>query len=314
MKLAFVFPGQGSQSIGMLGGLAEQYPLVRETFQEASDPLGFDLWSMVAEGPKEALNQTVNTQPAMLAAGVASWRVWQQQGGVAPSVMAGHSLGEYSALVCAGALHFGDAIRLVAERGRLMQEAVPAGEGAMAAILGLDDEQVRVVCREAAEGGVVEAVNYNAPGQVVIAGDTEAVGRATAQAKEAGAKRALPLPVSVPSHSSLMRKAAERYAAAMAPVVINPPEIPVINNVDVVAELEPDSIRGALIRQLHNPVRWVETVREMSAAGVDTLVECGPGKVLAGLNKRINKGMKAFPLLDQATLETALAFTQGGED
>lgn len=310
MKLAFVFPGQGSQAVGMLADLAAAYPTVGETFAEASELLGFDLWQMVTDGPKETLNQTINTQPAMLTAGVATWRVWQQQGGAEPSVMAGHSLGEYSALVCAGALDFGDAVKLVAERGRLMQEAVPEGEGAMAAILGLDDEQVRAVCSSAAEGGVVEAVNFNAPGQVVIAGSADAVQRATVAAKEAGAKRALPLPVSVPSHSSLMREAAERFGAAMAPIVINPPEIPVINNVDVSAEIEPDAIRGALTRQLYNPVRWVETVREMHGAGVNTLIECGPGKVLAGLNKRIEKGMKAAPLFDQATLEAAATLTQ----
>ena len=314
MKLAFVFPGQGSQSIGMLTGLADHFPAVTETFSEASDSLGFDLWNMVSEGSKETLNQTINTQPAMLAAGVACWRVWQQQGGAAPSVMAGHSLGEYSALVCAGALHFEDAIKLVAERGRLMQEAVPVGQGAMAAILGLEDEQVRSVCNSAADGGVVEAVNFNAPGQVVIAGSTDAVERATALAKEAGAKRALPLPVSVPSHSSLMREAAERFAEAMTPITINPPEIPVINNVDVSAEIEPDSVRGSLIRQLYNPVRWVETVQEMKSAGVDTLIECGPGKVLAGLNKRIDRQMKAAPLFDPASLEAAIALTRQEEE
>ncbi|HIJ22541.1 MAG: ACP S-malonyltransferase [Gammaproteobacteria bacterium] len=314
MKLAFVFPGQGSQSIGMLTGLAAHFPAVTETFSEASDSLGFDLWNMVSEGSKETLNQTINTQPAMLAAGVACWRVWQQQGGAAPSVMAGHSLGEYSALVCAGALHFEDAIKLVAERGRLMQEAVPVGQGAMAAILGLEDEQVRSVCNSAADGGVVEAVNFNAPGQVVIAGSTDAVERATALAKEAGAKRALPLPVSVPSHSSLMREAAERFAEAMTPITINPPEIPVINNVDVSAEIEPDSVRGSLIRQLYNPVRWVETVQEMKSAGVDTLIECGPGKVLAGLNKRIDRQMKAAPLFDPASLEAAIALTRQEEE
>jgi [acyl-carrier-protein] S-malonyltransferase len=311
MKLAFLFPGQGSQSVGMLADLANAYPVVTETFSEASEQLGFDLWKMVAEGPKERLNQTVNTQPAMLTAAVAAWRVWQQQGGAEPSVMAGHSLGEYSALVCAGSLHFGDAVKLVAERGRLMQEAVPAGEGAMAAILGLEDDQVRSVCRDAAQGDVVEAVNFNAPGQVVIAGSAAAIERATVLAKEAGAKRALPLPVSVPSHSSLMREAAEQFGAAMAPVVINPPLIPVINNVDVIAEIEPDSIRGALTRQLYNPVRWVETIQEMQRAGVDAVIECGPGKVLAGLNKRIEKGMNVAPLFDQASLEAALTLTNG---
>ena len=311
MKLAFVFPGQGSQAVGMLADLAAQYPIVGETFTEASDQLGFNLWQMVSEGPKESLNQTINPQPAMLTAGVATWRVWQQQNGLEPSVMAGHSLGEYAALVFSGALDFSEAVKLVAERGRLMQEAVPEGEGAMAAILGLDDDQVRTVCGSAAEGGVVEAVNFNAPGQVVIAGSADAVQRATVLAKEAGAKRALPLPVSVPSHSSLMRQAAERFGSAMAPIVINPPEIPVINNVDVSAEIEPDAIRGSLTRQLYNPVRWVETIREMKRAGVDTLIECGPGKVLAGLNKRIEKEIKAAPLFDQASLEAAISLTNG---
>ncbi len=306
MKLAIVFPGQGSQAVGMLGELAADYPVVTETFAEASDQLGYDLWQLVSDGPKESLNETVNTQPAMLAAGVACWRIWQQQDGAEPSVMAGHSLGEYSALVSSGALDFTDAVKLVAERGRLMQEAVPAGEGAMAAILGLDDEQVQAVCRQASEKGVVEAVNFNAPGQVVIAGAASAVEQATGFAKEAGAKRALPLPVSVPSHSSLMREAAERFAQSMQPIVINPPEIPVINNVEVMAEIEPEVIRGALIRQLHSPVRWVETIREMGQSGVDTLIECGPGKVLAGLNKRIDKGMKVAPVHDRKSLESAL--------
>ncbi|MBC8518905.1 MAG: ACP S-malonyltransferase [Gammaproteobacteria bacterium] len=313
MKLAFVFPGQGSQSVSMLAELAESHAVVGETFGEASDQLGMDLWKLVQEGPKEALNQTTNTQPAMLAAGVATWRVWNQQAGIAPSIMAGHSLGEYSALVAAGALHFGDAIKLVAERGRLMQEAVPEGEGAMAAILGLEDDQVRAVCSDAADGGVVEPVNFNSPGQVVIAGSADAVERAIEAAKEAGAKRALPLPVSVPSHSSLMREAAEKFAVAMEPVMINSPEIPVINNVDVSAEIEPDSIREALTRQLYNPVRWVETVRKMHGEDVDMLVECGPGKVLAGLNKRIERGMKAMAVFDNASLEAAINTVNGEE-
>lgn len=313
MKLAFVFPGQGSQSVGMLAELAESHPVVGETFSEASDQLGMNLWQLVQEGPKEALNQTTNTQPAMLAAGVAAWRVWNQQTDIRPAVMAGHSLGEYSALVAAGALDFGDAIKLVAERGRLMQEAVPEGEGAMAAILGLEDDQVRSVCSSAADGGVVEPVNFNSPGQVVIAGSADAVGRAIEAAKEAGAKRALPLPVSVPSHSSLMREAAEKFAEAMMPVVINSPEIPVINNVDVRMESDPDSIRDALSRQLYNPVRWVETVREMHGEGVEMLVECGPGKVLAGLNKRIERGMKAMAVFDNASLEAAINTVNGEE-
>lgn len=314
MTLAFVFPGQGSQSVGMLADLAENHPVVTETFSEASDVLGFDLWNLVQQGPKEALNQTTNTQPAMLTAGVATWHVWNQMGGAKPSVMAGHSLGEYTALVCAGALNFGDAVRLVAERGRLMQEAVPEGEGAMAAILGLEDDQVRSVCSEATQApSVVEAVNFNSPGQVVIAGSADAVGRAIELAKGAGAKRALPLPVSVPSHSSLMREAADRFAAVMAPIVINSPEITVINNVDVKAEQDPDAIRGALARQLYNPVRWVETVGEMSRKGVDRVVECGPGKVLAGLNKRIDRGMQAMALFDAKSMESALETINGEE-
>ncbi len=310
MKLAFVFPGQGSQAVGMMADLAEQHSVVGETFAEASEALGFDLWNMVQEGTKESLNQTTNTQPAMLTAGVAAWRVWQQQSGTTPSIMAGHSLGEYSALVCSGALHFGDAVKLVAERGRLMQEAVPEGEGAMAAILGLTDDQVRSVCGDAAQGAVVEAVNFNAPGQVVIAGSADAIGRATVLAKEAGAKRALPLPVSVPSHSSLMREAAEHFATAISSITINAPEIPVINNVDVSIETDPDAIRDSLARQLYNPVRWVETVQKMQQSGVDTLIECGPGKVLAGLNKRIERGMKAAPLFDCTSLDAAMALTQ----
>ncbi len=311
MKLAFVFPGQGSQSVGMLSELADSYTVVGETFSEASDALGMDLWGLVQQGPKESLNQTTNTQPAMLAAGVATWRVWNQQMDIRPSIMAGHSLGEYSALVCAGALNFGDAVKLVAERGRLMQEAVPEGEGAMAAILGLEDDQVRTICSDAAGSGVVEAVNFNSPGQVVIAGSADAVGRAIEAAKGAGAKRALPLPVSVPSHSSLMHGAAERFAEAMAPVVINPPEIPIINNVDVSAEVEPDSIRGALARQLYNPVRWVEIINEMHREGVDTLIECGPGKVLAGLNRRIERSMKAMAVFDAGSLESAINTVNG---
>ncbi len=314
MRLAFVFPGQGSQSVGMLADLAENHPVVTETFGEASDVLGFDLWSLVQEGPVEALNQTTNTQPAMLTAGIATWRVWNQMGGARPAVMAGHSLGEYTALVSAGALQFGDAVRLVAERGRLMQEAVPEGEGGMAAILGLEDDRVRSICSDASSApSVVEAVNFNSPGQVVIAGSADGVGRAIELAREAGAKRALPLPVSVPSHSSLMREAADRFAAVMEPIEINSPEIPVINNVDVKAEQDPDAIRGALARQLYNPVRWVETVLQMKQESVDAVVECGPGKVLAGLNKRIDRGIKAMALFDTGSMETALNTINGEE-
>ena len=292
MKLAFVFPGQGSQSVGMMQGWGERAE-VRDTFAEASDALGQDLWALVADGPAELLNQTVNTQPAMLAADVAVWRVWQAAGGATPALLAGHSLGEYTALVAAGALSFADAITLVRFRAEAMQAAVPEGVGAMAAILGLDDDAVRAVCSEAAQGEVVEAVNLNSPGQVVIAGNKAAVERAMALAKEKGAKRALPLPVSVPSHSSLMLPAAEKLLAHLQSVAIAAPAIPVLHNVDVQSHAEPDAIRAALAKQLHTPVRWVETVQALKAAGIERVIECGPGKVLAGLNKRIDDSLPA---------------------
>lgn len=306
MSLAFVFPGQGSQSLGMLKELAGAFPLVTETFAEASDALGYDLWQIVQEGPEDKLNSTDITQPAMLAAGVAVWRVWQIKQGAKPSVMAGHSLGEYTALVCAGAIDFKDAIKLVAERGRLMQQAVPAGEGAMAAVLGLDDDTVRQACSDAAEGEVLEAVNFNSPGQVVVAGSKAAVDRIVALARERGAKRALTLPVSVPSHCALMKPAAEKLGAILAEITLKTPDIPVINNVDVTTSTDPDAIRDALVRQLYSPVRWVETVQKMAAEGTDKLVECGPGKVLVGLNKRIDKTINAMALYDPATLDAAL--------
>lgn len=306
MSLAFVFPGQGSQSVGMYADLAANHPEVRAVFDEASAALGYDLWQVVANGPEEELNKTSMTQPAMLAAGVAGWRVWCAKGGKMPSVMAGHSLGEYTALVCAGALEFADAVRLVAERGRFMQEAVPAGAGAMAAILGLEDVQVIEVCAQAAQGDVVSAVNFNSPGQVVVAGATAAVQRAVDLAKGAGAKRAVVLPVSVPSHCSLMKPAAERLAERLAAIDVKRPSIPVLNNVDVAVAEEPDAIRDALVRQLYSPVRWVETIQRMRADGVDRLVECGPGKVLVGLNKRIDKDMAASAIVDEASLVQAL--------
>jgi [acyl-carrier-protein] S-malonyltransferase len=305
MKLAFVFPGQGSQSVGMMQGWGERAE-VRATFAEASDALGFDLWTLVADGPAELLNQTINTQPAMLAADIAAWRAWQAAGGAAPALLAGHSLGEYAALVAAGSLGFADAVRLVRFRAEAMQAAVPEGVGAMAAILGLDDEAVRAVCTDAAVGEVVEAVNLNSPGQVVIAGNKAAVERAMALAKERGAKRALPLPVSVPSHSSLMRPAAEKLLAYLEGVTISAPRIPVLHNTDVQSHSEAAAIRAALAKQLHTPVRWVETVQALKAAGVERVIECGPGKVLAGLNKRIDDSLPALALVDEASLQAAL--------
>jgi len=306
MSLAFVFPGQGSQSVGMLKDLAENFSEVSSTFQEASNALGYDLWSLIQEGPAEKLNSTDITQPAMLASGVATWRVWQAKGGAMPSIMAGHSLGEYTALVCAGSLDFVDAIKLVSQRGKFMMEAVPAGTGAMAAILGLDDEAVRQVCLDAAEGDVLEAVNYNSPGQVVVAGHKSAIERVTVLAKDKGAKRALELPVSVPSHCALMKPAADQLAEAMNTIQFNAPSIPVLNNVDVTAVNSESEIKDALKRQLFSPVRWVEIVEKMSADGVDKIIECGPGKVLVGLNKRINKSMATAALIDTASIESAL--------
>ncbi len=308
-KFAILFPGQGSQSIGMLSALAERYPLVGQTFEEASERLGFDLGRLIAEGPAEQLNQTENTQPAMLAAGIAVWRVWLEQGGAQPASMAGHSLGEYTALIAAGALDFGDAIELVRQRGRFMQEAVPEGSGAMAAILGLDDETVRGVCAEAAGDEVVEAVNLNAPGQVVIAGDRAAVERAMQLAKDAGAKRALPLPVSVPSHCALMRPAADRLAEVLGDIPLHAPRIPVLHNVDVETSDDPEQIARRLVAQLHSPVRWVETIEGMREQGITTLIESGPGKVLTGLCKRIDKTLTGLPVFDPASLDKALEAT-----
>ena len=307
--LALVFPGQGSQAVGMLAGLAQYYPEVQESFDAALSVLGYDLWHLIQQGPEQELNRTHITQPAMLVAGVAVWRVWQSRGGKTPGIMAGHSLGEYTALVCAGALTFETAIVLVSERGRFMQEAVPGGEGAMAAILGLDDGKVMEVCARAAQGEVVAAVNFNSPGQVVVAGGTAAVARAMDLAKAAGAKRALLLPVSVPSHCALMKPAASQMRKMLQDTEFKAPVIPVINNVDVAVYNDPEAIRDALVRQLYNPVRWVETIRHMATIGIKTLIECGPGKVLAGLNKRIDKDMTAMPVYDPATMEQALAET-----
>ncbi|AML59012.1 ACP S-malonyltransferase [Serratia rubidaea] len=306
-QFAFVFPGQGSQTVGMLAELAAEFPVVEQTFGEASAALGYDLWQLVQQGPAEELNKTWQTQPALLAASVAIFRVWQQQGGNAPALMAGHSLGEYSALVCAGVLDFQEAVRLVELRGKLMQEAVPAGTGAMYAIIGLDNESIAKACADAAEGQVVSPVNFNSPGQVVIAGNKEAVERAGAACKAAGAKRALPLPVSVPSHCALMKPAADKLAVALEAVTFNAPQIPVVNNVDVKIEDDPQAIRSALVRQLYSPVRWTESVEFISAQGVSSLLEVGPGKVLTGLTKRIVDTMTAAAVNDPATLSAALA-------
>ena len=305
MSLAFIFPGQGSQSIGMLKELSENFSEVSTTFQEASDALGYDLWSCIQEGPAEKLNSTDVTQPAMLASGVATWRAWQAKGGAMPAMMAGHSLGEYTALVCSGSLDFVDAVKLVSQRGQFMMQAVPAGTGAMAAILGMEDEAVRKVCLEAAAGEVLEAVNYNSPGQIVVAGNKAAVERVCVLAKEQGAKRALELPVSVPSHCALMKPAAEQLAEVLSGISFKSPSIPVINNVDVATAESESDIRDALKRQLFSPVRWVETIEKMSADGADQFIECGPGKVLVGLNKRINKTLSSAALLDTVSIEAA---------
>lgn len=311
--LMIVFPGQGSQSIGMLADLATSHPQVQETFTQASDVLGYDAWDLLQNGEKDKLNQTEYTQPMMLTAGVAVWNVWRATGGAMPLVMAGHSLGEYTALVCAGALPFEQAVALVAERARCMQQAVPEGVGAMAAILGLEDDAVRQACADAAQGDVVEAVNFNAIGQVVIAGHTQAVERAMAMAKAAGAKRALLLPVSVPSHCALMIDAAQRFTEAVNKVVISQPDIPVVQNVDASAHVVPDEIRALLLEQLYKPVRWVDSIRAMVTLGASTLIEIGPGKVLVGLNKRIDKTLLALPVFDTASLNQALQQITGGE-
>ncbi|SFN80420.1 ACP S-malonyltransferase [Xenorhabdus japonica] len=303
---AMVFPGQGSQSLGMLADLASEFPLVEQTFAEASVVLGYDLWTLVQQGPAEELNKTWKTQPALLAASVAIWRIWQEKGGKVPSMMAGHSLGEYSALVCAGVIEFQQAIKLVELRGKLMQEAVPEGQGAMYAIIGLDNESIAKACEESAQGQVVSPVNFNSPGQVVIAGEKDAVERAGAACKAAGAKRALPLSVSVPSHCALMKSAAEQLAAALQEVEFNQPQFPIVNNVDVKVEKTADVIRDALVRQLYNPVRWAESVEYIAEQGVEQLLEIGPGKVLTGLTKRIVDTLSAVAVNDVSSLTVAL--------
>lgn len=311
MKFAFVFPGQGSQSVGMLNAFAD-HALVRETVQEASDALNQDLGKLIAEGPVEDLNLTTNTQPVMLTAAYAVYRAWQQAGGPKPAIVAGHSLGEYTALVAAGALAFRDAVPLVRFRAQAMQTAVPVGIGGMAAILGLDDDTVRAVCAEASVAGVVEAVNFNAPAQVVIAGHKAAVEKACEVAKAKGAKRALPLPVSAPFHSSLLKPASDQLREYLAGIDVQVPSIPVLNNVNVAVVNEPASIKDALVRQAAGPVRWVESVQAMAAQGVTHVVECGPGKVLAGLTKRIDGNLVGASVFDPASLEETLKLVTAG--
>jgi [acyl-carrier-protein] S-malonyltransferase len=311
MKFAFVFPGQGSQTVGMLNAFAD-HAIVRETVQEASDALNQDLGKLIAEGPAEDLNLTTNTQPVMLTAAYAIYRAWQQAGGPAPAIVAGHSLGEYTALVAAGAIAFRDAVPLVRFRAQAMQTAVPVGEGGMAAILGLDDDTVRAVCAEASVAGVVEAVNFNAPAQVVIAGHKAAVEKACEIAKAKGAKRALPLPVSAPFHSSLLKPASDQLREYLASVNVQVPAIPVINNVDVAVVNEPAGIKDALVRQAAGAVRWVESVQAMGAQGVTHVIECGPGKVLAGLTKRIDGNLVGASVFDPASLEETLKLVTAG--
>ena len=304
MSIAFVFPGQGSQQIGMMEGFAG-HPIVRSTFAEASEILGDDLWNLVQQGPIDDLNLTRNTQPVMLTAGISVWRAWQSIGGAAPAFVAGHSLGEYTALVAAGALEFSDAVPLVRFRAEAMQQAVAPGVGAMAAVVGAEDAAVADACREASQGDVVEPVNFNAPGQIVIAGNKAAVERAIVAAKARGAKRALLLPVSAPFHSSLLKPAAERLAARLAEIEIRPPAIPVVHNVDVATHDSPDAIRAALAQQAASPVRWTETINALAARGVTAIVECGPGKVLAGLTRRIDSSLDGYALIDSTSIEEA---------
>lgn len=305
-NLAFVFPGQGSQKIGMLADLAASYPVVQETFSEASAVLGYDLWDLVQNGTQEEINLTERTQPLLLTASVAVWRVWQQLGGAQPAYMAGHSLGEWSALVCAGVVAFADAVKLVQQRGKFMQEAVPAGQGAMAAIIGLDDEAIVAACKAAEQGEVVAAVNFNSPGQVVIAGTVAAVERASALCKEAGAKRALPLPVSAPFHTALMRPAADRLAEQIEATTFSVPAVPVVHNVNAQVELDPQKIKALIIEQIYSAVLWVDCVNTIGAQGISTTVECGPGKVLSGLNKRINKELTTLSIETAEDVQTVL--------
>jgi [acyl-carrier-protein] S-malonyltransferase len=314
MSFAFVFPGQGSQSLGMLGELAVAEHAVRATFAEASGVLGYDLWRLVSEGPEESLNTTERTQPAMLAAGVATWRVWLARGGATPAAVSGHSLGEFTALVCSETLGFAPAVELVRFRGQLMQEAVPAGSGAMAAVIGLEDEAIVALCREAGQGGVVDPVNFNCPGQVVIAGETAAVERALEAARLRGAKRTVMLPVSVPSHSRLMQAAGEKLRERLASLALQPPRIRYVSAVDARAHESPDDIRDVLVRQLSNPVRWTQTLRALTAADVAQVIECGPGRVLTALNRRIERrpNLAFLAIEDPASIEAALEATRSG--
>ncbi|QBZ82671.1 Malonyl CoA-acyl carrier protein transacylase [Hydrogenovibrio crunogenus] len=304
MSYAFVFPGQGSQSLGMMADMAANYPIVKTTFDEASSALGYDLWDVVQNGPEEKLNQTDITQPAMLTSGIATWRALAEQKELSPAFLAGHSLGEYSALVAAGVMTLAQGVRLVAERGRLMQSAVPAGEGAMAAVLGLEDQQIMDICAE--QDGVVEAVNFNSPGQVVIAGEKKAVDAALPAFEAAGAKRVVLLSVSVPSHCSLMKPAAEALAKELEGMTLNAPNIPVLHNASVESYQDEASIKRALIEQLYRPVQWVKTIEQMKESGVDSLYELGPGKVLMGLNRRIDRKMGMQAVYDSATLTASI--------
>jgi len=306
-QLAFVFPGQGSQKVGMLAAMAAANPVVETTFAEASEALGYDLWQLAQQGPQEEQNLTERTQPLLLTASVALWRVWQQCSDVRPALLAGHSLGEFSALVCAGSLAFADAVKLVRARGQFMQTAVPVGEGSMAAVLGMDDQQIVAICAEASsKGGVVEAVNFNSPGQVVIAGQVAAVDRAIELLKAAGCKRAMPLPVSAPFHTSLMIPAGEKLAHALEGVELKAPVIPVVHNVHAQTESDPGRIRELLIQQISSPVKWTGCVQFMAAKGIATTVECGPGRVLSGLNKRVEKSLNCFGIDEVDGLEQAL--------
>ncbi len=306
-NLAFVFPGQGSQKIGMLAEASDQFEQIKQTFDEASDALNYDMWDMVQNGEQEAINLTEYTQPILLTASVALWRAWLAQGGAAPSLMAGHSLGEFSALVCAQSLQFSDAVQLVRSRGQFMQTAVPVGVGAMAAIIGLDDEVIIELCAKAAEDQCVQAVNFNSPGQVVIAGHKEAVERAIVLLKEAGAKRALPLPVSAPFHTNLMKPAGERLEEALANIAIAKPVTPVVHNVHAQTELDPENIRALLVEQIYSPVKWTQCVQAMVAAGIEHTVECGPGKVLSGLNRRVHKPLSCSAIESSESLLASVA-------